>query len=198
MRQYPLLYWRTESSPLSQLCASLRSSQDSYSQQVEFRSSIHGPLQCFQAVDVPFCRSAAPFILDRGGHGRAVAFQSCRQTLHLPNSALRHSFHPTRECFPISLVEDAVEFPRKDLRLGDLRRHFYQMFYEGSLFGLQFLGVSQKQPGCQPRRGNDFRVCPTCLTGFPANALRIGSLAAFSGDPPSATKHGINLCECRF
>ncbi len=41
-------------------------------------------------------------------------------------------------------------------------------------------------------------VCPTCLTGFPANALRIGSLAAFSGDPPSATKYGINLCECRF
>jgi|SRR6266508_1233544 len=43
-----------------------------------------------------------------------------------------------------------------------------------------------------------FGVCPTCLTGFPANALRIGSLAAFSGDPPSATKYGINLCECRF
>src|SRR6266508_3321755 len=146
-----------------------RSSQDSYSQQVEFRSSIHGPLQCFQAVDVPFCRSAAPFILESGGHGRAVAFQSCRQTLNSPNSALRHSFHPTRECFPISLLEDAVEFPRKDLRLGDLWRHFYQIFYEGSLFGLQFLGVSQKQPGCQPRRGNDFRVCPTCLTGFPAN-----------------------------
>src|SRR5262245_2210376 len=101
-----------------------RSSQDSYSQQVEFRSSIHGPLQCFQAVDVPFCRSAAPFILESGGHGRVVAFQSCRHTLHLPNSALRHSFHPIRECFPISLLEDAVEFPRKDLRLGDLRRHF--------------------------------------------------------------------------
>src|SRR5262249_23987540 len=106
VRQYPLLYWRTESSPLSQLCASLRSSQDSYSQQVEFRSSIHGPLQYVQPVDVPFCRSAAPFILEGGGHGRAVEFQSCRQTLHLPNSALRHSFHPTRECFPICLLED--------------------------------------------------------------------------------------------
>jgi len=33
--------------------------------------------------DAPFCRSAAPFILDGGGHGRAVALQSCRQTLHL-------------------------------------------------------------------------------------------------------------------
>src|SRR5215831_5564207 len=55
-----------------------RSSQDSYSQQVELRSSIHGPLQCFQAVYVTFCRSAAPFILESGGHGRAVAFQSFR------------------------------------------------------------------------------------------------------------------------
>src|SRR5215471_16956555 len=73
---------------------------------------------------MPFCRSAAPFILESGSHGRAVAFQSCRQTLHLPNSALRHSFHPTRECFTISLLEDAVEFPRKDLRLGDLWRHY--------------------------------------------------------------------------
>jgi len=48
------------------------------------------------------------------------------------------------------------------------------------------------------RNNKTKRVCPTCLTGFPANALRIGSLAAFSSDPPSATKYGINLCECRF
>src|SRR5215475_389541 len=68
--------------------ASLRSSQDYYSQQVKFRPSVPGSLQCFQAVDAPLGSSVTPFVRQRGNHRRAVTLDSRRQALHFRNPAL--------------------------------------------------------------------------------------------------------------
>ena len=92
---------------------------------------------------MPFDHPIIPFICQRGNHRRAVALDPRSQALHFRNPTLRRSFHPTRKSCLVSLLKDAVEFSRQNLRLGNYRRYLYQMFYEGALFSFQFLGVSK-------------------------------------------------------
>src|SRR6266508_6854391 len=91
----------------------------------------------------------------------------------------------------------AESSPRKDHGNVSSSR-WHELLVEAQQLKVEHIQFIGGEPTLHPSFSDLIWVCPTCLTGFPANALRIASLAAFSGDPPSATKYGINLCECRL